>query len=91
MKRFYLSFVGLGTVLAFLLGMLFPSTYMPATYAVAQQPVNSLSQQHFSSGEFDSIILDFLETPDVLSNLSSSLTSLSQQFNLKPALNLVLT
>ena len=86
MKRFYLSFVGLGIVLALLLSSLFPATF-PSTYAIAQQPANNLNTQNFAVGKFDSIVLDFLETPDVLSNLSASLNSLGQQFSLRPILN----
>lgn len=78
MKRFYLNFVGLGIILALLFGSL-----LPGTYAVAQQP----NEPNFAVGEFDSIVLDFLETPDVLSNLSNSLNALGQQFSLKPILN----
>ena len=83
MKRFYLSLVGLGIALAFVLGSLLP-TSLP--HAIAQQPTNS-DTQIYAVGEFDSIVLDFLETPDVLSGLTTSLKSLGQQFSLSPMLN----
>ncbi len=88
MKRFYLSFVCLGVVLALFLGLFFP-TRVFSTDAVAQQPSNSnnLNTSNFAVGEFDSIVLDFLETPDILSNLSNSLNLLGQQFGLTPILN----
>ncbi len=86
MKRFYLSLVGLGIVIALLFSSLLPAPRL-STDVIAQQSANSLNQQTFAVGEFDSIVLDFLETPDVLSNLSNSLKSLGQQFSLNPVLN----
>ncbi|MBE9068293.1 peptidase S8 [Leptolyngbya cf. ectocarpi LEGE 11479] len=80
MKRFYFALVGLGVTLALLWGSLFP------VGAIAQKPTKP-DQQTFAVGEFDSIILDFLETPDVLSSLTTSLKSLGQQFSLSPVLN----
>ena len=85
MKRFYLTCVCLGIILALSLGSLFPTT-VSSTDAFAQQP-SERNIQNVAVGEFDSIILDFLETPEVLSNLSNTLTSLSEQFGLKPTLN----
>jgi serine protease len=83
MKRLFLKFVCLGIILAFLLGELFTPaigvTQTPPTI-LAQTPANN------TAGEFDSIVLDFQETPSVLGNLSNTLASFTR-FNLKPTLN----
>ena len=81
MKRFFLSLVGLGFILAFLVGQFlsFPSNVAQAT--------QSASRQGLVTGEFNSIVVDFQETPQVLSQLSDSLALLNQKFNLKPILN----
>ena len=81
MKRFFLSFVCLGIVLTFLLGQFSPSAISSA------QDTELSSRGSLATGEFDSIVLDFRETPQVLSHLSDSLSFLSQRFNVKPVLN----
>jgi serine protease len=83
MKRLFLKFVCLGIILAFLLGELFtPSIGATQTTPtlLTQTPATA------TAGEFDSIVLDFQETPSVLGTLSDTLASFTR-FNLKPTLN----
>ena len=85
MKRFFLWFVGLGIILAFLASQFSP---LASRVAQATQPTSvQTSLQGSETGEFESIVLDFLETPEVLSQLPDSLSLLGQLFNLEPSLN----
>lgn len=81
MKRFFLRLVCLGAILAVLVGYAFSSA---GSYAQTASPPNA---GPFSSGEFNSIIVDFSEQPQALSQLPASLSLLSDTFNLTPALN----
>ena len=76
MKRFFLWFVGLGIILAFLASQFSP---LASRVAQATQPTSvQTSLQGSETGEFESIVLDFLETPEVLSQLPDSLSLLGQ-------------
>lgn len=77
MKRFFLFFVSVGIIITFLLG-----EFLSATPTVAQQPT-----AQDVNGQFDSILVDFQETPQVINQLSDALNLLSQNFNVKPVLN----
>ena len=60
--------------------------FSPSASSSAQNTQPS-SGQSLATGEFESIVLDFRETPQVLSHLSDSLSLLSQRFNVNPVLN----
>ena len=79
MKRFFLFFVSIGIVITFILG-----EFLQATPIVAQTSPNNTAQ---NTGQFDSILVDFQETPQVVNQLSKTLGFLSQNFNLEPVLN----
>ena len=81
MKRKSLITVLLGIILAFLFGHILS----PAP-SKAQDNQSTLSQAP-TAGTFESIVLDFRETDEVLSQLSNSLSFLNSRFNLKPTLN----
>ena len=74
-RRFFLPFVGLGIILTLLLGQ------------VPQAAVGQSQHNREQSGAFDSIIIDFQETPQTISTLTDSLSFLSQTFNVKATLN----
>lgn len=80
MKRFFLSLVGFGLLLALWLGE--PSVSMRS---LAQAPPADAPST--VAGKFDSIVLDFQETPQVLSGLTDSLAWLRQNLSLQPTLN----
>ncbi|MEL7522728.1 MAG: hypothetical protein AAGJ80_14130, partial [Cyanobacteria bacterium J06553_1] len=81
MQRFFLRLICLGAILAVLVGYAFSSA---GSYAQTASPPDA---GPFSSGEFNSIIVDFSEQPQALSQLPASLSLLSDTFNLTPALN----
>lgn len=81
MKRLLLPFVFLGITLAVLIHMLL----MPGS-AIAQSP-NATSPVNARAGTFDSIVLDFRETPHVLNQLPDTLAAFNAQFGRQPRLN----
>ncbi|MEM9005084.1 MAG: S8 family serine peptidase, partial [Cyanobacteria bacterium P01_F01_bin.86] len=81
MKRQSLLSVLLGIILAF-----FVSYILSPASGVAQD-TQSHSGPPPVTGKFDSIVLDFQETNEVLSQLPDSLSLLSNRFNLNPTLN----
>jgi serine protease len=92
-KRFFCSFVCLGIIVSFLLSDLCPTSLSLSQVSIAQRLATGQTSDlnrdtgSTSAGIFDSVILDFQETPQVLSELPATLTSLSQRFQLKPLLN----
>ncbi|MBE7381516.1 MAG: S8 family serine peptidase [Leptolyngbya sp. SIO1E4] len=81
MKRLPITSILLGITLAFLLH------YFPSPASSLAQDAQPTRGQVPLQGEFDSIVLDFHETPEVLSQLPDVLTALSTNFNLNPTLN----
>jgi serine protease len=80
MKRFFLQFFCLGIILSFLFVNLHPSGFGVGQTSVAQTPESMV-------GAFESVIVDFQESPQVISQLPKTLSTLSQRFQLKPFLN----
>ncbi|MEL6380974.1 MAG: S8 family serine peptidase [Cyanobacteria bacterium J06626_18] len=81
MKRQPLIAVLFGIILAFLFGHILS----PAPSRAQDSP--SAPEPAAMTGNFDSIVLDFRETKEVLSQLPDSLSLLSSRFNLNPTLN----
>jgi len=79
-KRLFFNFVCLGVVLVAIAAQLFSPTI-----ATAQIPTQTPTSA--SNGTYDSIVLDFSEKPQAISQLSDSLSLLSQSFSLSPKLN----
>ncbi|MEM8642724.1 MAG: S8 family serine peptidase [Cyanobacteria bacterium P01_G01_bin.54] len=85
MKRFFLSLVGFGLCLALLLGKPLNPLALTPRVSLAQAPPPT--DQTPGAVQFDSIVLDFQETPQVLSGLPDTLTWLNQNLSLQPTLN----
>lgn len=84
-KRLFFNFICLGVVLvAIATQLLSPSI---ATAQISNQTSNPTSNTVAATGSYDSIVLDFSEKPQAISQLSESLSLLNQSFNLNPVLN----
>ena len=81
MKRQSLASVVLGIILAFLI-----SHFLSPAHSVAQDTQPGSGQLSMIE-KYDSIVLDFLETDEVLSQLPDSLLLLNESFDVKPTLN----
>ncbi len=91
-KRLFLQLICFGAILAFLSGQFFSPTFSsalsPSAAAIAQSTPNATTaSSNFASGEYDSIVVDFSESEQYISQLSDSLSVLGQVFGLKPTLN----
>jgi len=98
-KRLFVQLVCLGAILAFLSGQLFSSNFSLGSasaafsynVALAQSTPAATSQNNsatgFATGNYDSIVVDFSESEQAISQLSDSLSILNQAFNLSPKLN----
>ncbi|MGD1895922.1 MAG: S8 family serine peptidase [Phormidesmis sp.] len=86
-KRLFLKFICLGVLSAFLSSLLFLPAASSSHRAIAQSSPTADLSSSFSEGEYDSIVLDFSESSEAISQLSESLDLLRQSFNLQPQLN----